>query len=216
MTVAAKQEKGQMRTYGDACAVAHGLDLIGERWALLVVRELLFGPKRFSDLQEGLPLASTNILTQRLRELVDAGVVVRRRLGPPARAWVYDLTEWGRDLEPLLVQLGRWASRSSLLQAEGDLSVDSLMLALTSHFDSAGWPHDVSATIAITLGDDHFAVRIADGRMRITREQPHSPDAALITDSATLNSIVFGGARPRPEAVAGSSIILGHLLDAIA
>ncbi|GAB3887032.1 hypothetical protein GCM10027612_25150 [Microbispora bryophytorum subsp. camponoti] len=100
------------RTYGDPCATARALDLLGERWALMIVRDLLFGPKRYSDLQSGLPNASPTVLSQRLRDLEEGGVIRRRRLGPPARAWVYELTEWGHDLEPILVHLGRWGRQS--------------------------------------------------------------------------------------------------------
>src|SRR5436305_8974178 len=96
------------RTYGDRCGIARALDRVGERWALLVVRELLLGPKRFGDLRAGLPGASPNVLSQRLRELEDAGVVRRRRLPPPAGVRVYELTEWGRELEPVVLHLGRW------------------------------------------------------------------------------------------------------------
>src|SRR5688572_32862025 len=99
------------RRYGDACGMPRALDRVGERWALLIVRELLLGPKRFTDLRAGLPNASPNVLSQRLRELEAHGVLRRRRLGPPARAWVYELTDWGQELEPLIVQLGRWGSR---------------------------------------------------------------------------------------------------------
>src|SRR5690625_7752275 len=90
-----------MRTYGDACGITRALDLIGERWALPVVRELLLGPRRYSDLREALPGISTNILGSRLKELTEAGVVHRRRLGPPAAATVYELTAWGAQLEPI-------------------------------------------------------------------------------------------------------------------
>ena len=95
------------RTYCDGCAAAHALDLVGERWALLVVRELLLGPKRFTDLRAGLPGVSANVLAQRLRELERAGVVRRRKLPPPAASRVYELTDWGMELEPVIVRLGR-------------------------------------------------------------------------------------------------------------
>src|SRR5919108_593540 len=101
-----------MRTYGDGCAIARGLDLVGERWALLVVRELLLGPKRYTDLRRGLPNASPNVLSQRLAELERAGVLRRRKLPPPAGSRVYELTEWGRGLEQTVVSLGHWAARS--------------------------------------------------------------------------------------------------------
>src|SRR5215211_5215261 len=99
-----------MRTYGDRCGVARALDLVGERWALLVVRELLLGPKRFTDLRGGLPNLGPDVLAQRLRELEQAGVLRRRVLPPPAASRVYELTERGRELEPVILGLGRWGS----------------------------------------------------------------------------------------------------------
>ena len=106
-----------MRTYGDGCGIAHGLDLLGERWALLVVRELLLGPKRFTDLREGLPNVSPNVLSQRLKELEHAGVLQRRVLPPPAASTVYELTDWGRELDAVVVQLGRWGARSPAIRS---------------------------------------------------------------------------------------------------
>src|SRR5882724_9674006 len=98
------------RSYGDPCGIARALDLVGERWALLVVRELVLGPKRFTDLRAGLPNLSPDVLAQRLRELERAGVALRRKLPPPAGSWVYELTDWGRELEPVVLALGRWGS----------------------------------------------------------------------------------------------------------
>src|ERR1700743_3723951 len=95
------------RTYGDSCGIARALDLIGERWALLVVRELILGPKRFTDLRAGLPNLSADVLAQRVRDREQAGLVRRRKLPPPAGARVYELTEWGSELEPVLLALGR-------------------------------------------------------------------------------------------------------------
>src|SRR5213594_4101922 len=103
------------RSYSDGCAMAHSLDLIGERWALLVVRELLLGPKRFTDLRDALPGISPNVLTQRLEELERTSILKRRKLPPPAAAWVYELTEWGLELESVVMALGRWAARSPFL-----------------------------------------------------------------------------------------------------
>jgi DNA-binding HxlR family transcriptional regulator len=101
-----------MRTYGDGCAIARALDLVGERWALLVVRELLLGPKCYTDLRTGLPNASPNVLSERLRELERARIVRRRKLPPPAGSRVYELTDWGVELEQIVISLGRWAARS--------------------------------------------------------------------------------------------------------
>src|SRR6266516_1629899 len=105
--MANKRSTVTKRSYDDGCAAAHALDLVGERWALLIVRELVLGPKRFTDLRAGLPSISPNVLTQRLSELEQAAIVRRRKLAPPAGAWVYELTKWGLELEPVVIALGR-------------------------------------------------------------------------------------------------------------
>src|SRR4051795_12838765 len=102
------------RTYGDACPIARALDAVGERWALLVVRELLLGPQRFADLRRALPGASSNLLADRLRELESRGVIARRKLPPPAASQVYELTDWGGELEPIVLALGGWGLRVPL------------------------------------------------------------------------------------------------------
>src|SRR3954463_4340595 len=124
-----------LRSYGDGCGIAHALDLAGESRALLVVRELLLGPKRFTDLRAGLPNASPNVLSQRLRELEQAGVVRRRKLPPPAASKVYELTEWGMELEPVIVRLGRWGARSPSKPRDAKLGIDSLILSFRTMFD---------------------------------------------------------------------------------
>lgn len=210
-----------MRTYGDACAAAHALDLIGERWALLVVRELLLGPKRFSDLRTGLPNAGANRLSQRLRELEQSGVVRRRKLGPPARSWVYELTDWGRRLEPVLVHLGHWGRQSPFRDLDADISVDALMLALRGDFDAEA-SGDLGATYTLAFDDDHVTVRVADGRIDIARgDPPTSPDATVATDPMTF-ATVMSRKRPLDEAVrAGAVTVSGdvaaveRLLDAL-
>ena len=127
---------GTKRSYDDGCAAAHALDLVGERWALLVVRELLLGPKRFTDLRAGLPGTSPNVLAQRLRELEGAGVVRRRKLPPPAASRIYELTEWGKDLEPVIISLGRWGVRSPSKPRDAELGVDYLILSFRTMFDA--------------------------------------------------------------------------------
>ena len=108
---------------------------MGERWALLVVRELLLGPKRFTDLRAGMPKASPNVLAQRLRELERAGVVRRRKLPPPAASKVYELTEWGLELESVVISLGRWVTCSPARPRNVELGVDSLILSFRTMFD---------------------------------------------------------------------------------
>src|SRR5918912_812673 len=124
------------RTHDDGCGIAHASDLLGQRWALIVVRELLLGPKRFTDLRAGIPDISPNVLGQRLRELEESGIVRRRKLAPPAAVQVYELTEWGRELEPAVLALGRWASGSPSFPQGAAMGPDSLVLAIKSGFRS--------------------------------------------------------------------------------
>jgi DNA-binding HxlR family transcriptional regulator len=178
------------RRYDDPCGIARALDRVGERWALLVVRELMLGPKRFTDLREGLPTASPNVLSQRLDELLETGVIERRQLEPPSRAWVYELTPWGRELEEVLLSLARWGSRATPVP-RGDLSTDALLLALRTTLDpeeAQGAPLDVE----LRLAPDRYRIRLGDGRLSITRGPAESPDAVIDTDAGTLRRLVFG------------------------
>jgi DNA-binding HxlR family transcriptional regulator len=147
-----------MRTYGDGCAIARGLDLVGERWALLVVRELLLGPKRYTDLRRGLPNASPNVLSERLRELEREGVVRRRKLPPPAGSRVYELTDWGRELEETVMALGRWAARSPSQPSDAPIGVDSIVLALRARFDPHA-AHGLGAGYELRLGEGSLSDR---------------------------------------------------------
>jgi DNA-binding HxlR family transcriptional regulator/putative sterol carrier protein len=181
-----------MRTYDDGCAAAHALDLVGERWALLVVRELLLGPKRFTDLRAGLPNASPNVLAQRLRELEKAGVVRRRKLPPPAASRVYELTEWGLELEPIVISLGRWGARSPSKPRSAALGVDSLVLSFRTMFDARA-AEGLRASYELRLGEDRFRAVVDDGRFEIARGNADRPDAAIRTDPATLAALVYEG-----------------------
>jgi DNA-binding HxlR family transcriptional regulator len=196
------------RTYGEGCAAAHALDLVGERWALLVVRELLLGPKRFTDLRAGIVHASPNVLAQRLRELESAGVVGRRTLAPPAGSRVYELTEWGYELEPVLNHLGRWGSRSPSLRHDAPMSFDSKVLALTAFFDprAAG---DFAARLQLRLGDDDVRVAVSDGRIEMRRGAFDQPDATVTADPDTLLALAFGARELRDALDAGEVAIDG-------
>jgi DNA-binding HxlR family transcriptional regulator/putative sterol carrier protein len=179
-----------MRTYDDGCAAAHALDLVGERWALLVVRELLLGPKRFTDLRAGLPHASPNVLAQRLRELEGAGVVRRRKLPPPAASRVYELTDWGLELEPVIVRLGRWGARSPLKPRDAQLGVDSLILSFRTMFDARA-AEGLGASYELRLSEDRFRAEVADGHFEVVRGVAERPDAIIETDSNTLAALVY-------------------------
>ena len=186
------------RTYGDLCGIARALDVIGERWALLVVRELLLGPKRFTDLREGLPHVSPDVLSQRLRELEQAGLVGRRTLAPPAGSRVYELTDRGRQLEPVVIELGRWGSRAPFPPGDATIGADSVILALQTLFrpDAAG---GLEAGYELRLGDQRFRARVESGRLDLARGSAERPDAILETDPETLAALLWQG-RDLPDA----------------
>jgi DNA-binding HxlR family transcriptional regulator/putative sterol carrier protein len=182
-----------MRTYGDGCAIARALDLVGERWALLVVRELLLGPKRYTDLRRGLPNASPNVLSERLRELERAGVVRRRKLPPPAGSRVYELTEWGLELEGIVISLGRWAAGSPTPPGDAPiLSADSIILALRGLFDPSA-AHGLRAGYELRLGEDRFRIEVADDQIEAARGGADQADATIDTDPDTLDAVLWGG-----------------------
>lgn len=192
------------RSYDDPCGIARALDRVGERWALLVIRELVLGPKRFTDLRAGLPNASPNVLSQRLRELEASGVVERRRLPPPASATVYALTPWGEELRPVLFALGRWGSQAPA--PAGELSTDALLVALETMFDGSG-----DARIDLRLGDERFQVVVAEGRLAIARGPCDGWDAAITTDVAGLRRAVFRG-QPEGLRVEGDEAVVVRFL----
>jgi len=180
------------RSYEDGCATAHALDVIGERWAMLVARELILGPKRFTDLRAGLPGISPNVLTQRLAELERTSVVRRRKLPPPAAAWVYELTEWGLELENVIMALGRWGVRSPALTPGLPMSPDALMLSFRTMFSSkaaAGF----KARIELRIGDDRFTATIDRGHLHLIRGDAHLPDATVTATVDALASVIYGG-----------------------
>jgi DNA-binding HxlR family transcriptional regulator len=185
-----------MRSYADACGIARALDLVGERWALLVVRELLLGPKRFTDLRTGLPHVGPDVLAQRLRELEHAGVVHRAKLPPPAAARVYELTERGRGLEPVVLALGRWGSQAPVPGDHGELSVDALVLALKTLFDPARADGLTERTFELRLGEDVFALQPGEQDLQASRGAASDPRATIATEPAILQQVLWHGRSP--------------------
>jgi DNA-binding HxlR family transcriptional regulator len=178
------------RPYDDPCGIARALDVVGDRWALLVVRELVFGPKRFSQLRDGLHGVSPNVLSQRLRDLEDGGIVRRDVLDPPAGVAVYALTARGLALEPILLELARWGSREPL-PAAGQLSASAVLLALKTVFDPAA-ADDADSVFALRVDGDWFGVTIASGSIDIAHGRVEHPSVTMETDAATLRSVAFG------------------------
>jgi DNA-binding HxlR family transcriptional regulator len=180
------------RSYGDGCAIAQALDVVGERWALLVVRELLLGAKRFTDLKKGLPNASPNVLSERLRELERAGVIKRDKLPPPAASRVYELTEWGQELEETVFALGHWGTRSPSPPPTDPVGADSIMLALKARFDPAA-ADGLRASYELRFGEDRFRLAISERAIHVARGGAEQPDATIETDPRTLFAVLWDG-----------------------
>ncbi|GAA1530745.1 winged helix-turn-helix transcriptional regulator [Streptomyces albidochromogenes] len=192
------------RSYNDACGTGHALDLVGERWALLVVRELLLGPKRYGQLRTDLPGISTNVLAQRLAELEASGIVRKHRLPAPAVAEAYELTDWGLELEPVVRGLGRWAVRSPAHDRTAHLSATSFVLSLRANFD-AGRAQGVHGRYELHLGDEVFRVLIADGTLHAERGYQQQPEAVITARPPALAGVVYGG-RQLADAVAAGDV----------
>ena len=192
------------RWYDDACGTALAMELVGERWSLLIVRELMFGPRRFGELRGGLTGISANVLTQRLEGLERAGIVARRKLPPPANVQVYELTEWGYEAEVVIQVLGRWAVRSPEHDPTLPLSAASIMMSFRTMFDPAranGQP----VAIRFRFGAESFVARIAGDRLTVTRGEADGVDATLTTDPMTLGALVYGG-MPLAEAQGSGAV----------
>lgn len=182
----------ERRRYDDACGTAHALDLIGERWALLVVRELMFGPKRFGDLKADLPGISANVLTQRLERLEASGILRRRKLPPPASVQVYELTAWGYEAEVIIMALGRWAARSHWHDTTLPISGASLMLSFRTMFDAAR-AADLDAAFGFRFDDEGYVVRVADGRLTAMRGAAEGADVVFAGPPQAVAGAIYGG-----------------------
>jgi DNA-binding HxlR family transcriptional regulator len=181
------------REYGQHCAIAKSLDVIGGRWTLLLVRELLPGPRRFKDLLEGLPGIGTNLLTDRLRHLEEEGVVERRKLPPPAGSTVYELTELGRDLEPIVIGVARWGwSRIQNRNRNDYFHPRWLLMGMKTAFDPDA-AADVSETYEFRIGDEIFSVQVENGRVDGFDGPASNPD--LIVHSEPEDFLRAGDSR---------------------
>jgi DNA-binding HxlR family transcriptional regulator len=187
--------------------------VLGERWTLLVVRELLLGPKRFTDLRAGLPQIGPDVLSQRLRELEAAGLLQRTRLPAPAAASVYELTERGGELEPVILALGRWGSAEPIASDDDAFGVDSAMLALKTLFspERAGRLH---GEYELRFGDQRFRAVLAGGRFTLHRGAAESPAAVIETDPMTLAALLWRGLRPERAEADGTLALSGRRRDA--
>jgi len=184
------------RSYDQYCGIARALDLVGERWAMLVVRELVLGPKRFTDLRRGLPGIGTNVLTGRLKELESSGVVARRALPPPAASTVYELTEYGRELEEVVLAFGRWGAKSmGSRSAQQTLRSEWLAVALKAFFRPEA-AEDLRATVEFRFEDGTFLAHIDRGSLLIESVSENGADLSVTADPVTLVGFLAGASVP--------------------
>ncbi len=204
------------RWYDDACGTAFALELVGERWSLLVMRELMLGPRRFSDLRASLPGISAKVLVERLAGLEANGVLVRRQLPPPAAVQVYELTDWGYRAEPIMQELGRWAASSPLHDPALPMSAVSMMLSLRTMFDPAK-ARGKQAEIGFAIKGDTYLARLADGALPIARQPITSaPVRFTVDDAATLVALFYGKVDPAALEEAGALRIEGDRAEGLA
>ncbi len=185
------KSEARSRRYHDACGAAHGLDLVGERWALLVIRELMMGPRRFSDLRKDLCGLSANVLTQRLEGLEASGVVRRRKLPPPASVQVYELTDWGYEIEPVFMVLGRWAARSPQHDPTLPISAVSIMQSFRTMFDATR-AQGAEMRLGFALDEDCMVVCVTGGAIHAARGEVEGCDVVVRASAQAVAAAVYG------------------------
>ena len=198
----------EKRWYDDACGTAHGLELLGERWSLLIVREVMFGGRRFSALRGSLPGISANILTMRLEGLERVGIVQRRMLPPPASIQIYELTPWGYEAEVILRELGRWATRSPLHDPTLPLSAASLLMSFRTMY-SPKRANGKAATIGFRFGTDGFVVDFGPEGVLPRRADPGGCALTVAATPMSLGSVVYGGRRVADAEAEGELALTG-------
>jgi DNA-binding HxlR family transcriptional regulator len=195
------------RSYGKYCGLAHALDLVGERWALMLVSDLLRGPKRFTDLQRAQPRIPTNVLSARLKELEDAGVVRRRVLPRPATGVGYELTEYGSELEDIVLRLGLWGAQSMPEPGPEDVvTADSLLLGLRSTFRPEA-ARELHASYELRLGEIVVHARVDHGSLEV--DEGPLAEADLVLETTNLHSLLTGDVAAGEAIKSGSVRITG-------
>jgi DNA-binding HxlR family transcriptional regulator len=187
------RQREEKRRYEDACGLAHALDLLGERWAMLVLRELAYGPRRFSELKSDLAGISANVLTQRLTELEQRGLVRKTRLPPPASVQVYEATPWGLEAVPMIAALGRWAARSPLHDPTLRMSHVSVMMSLQTLI-SAERADGLNARVCFRFGDAVYVATVADGQLGVDRRDADDCDLTFTGAPSDVAAVIHGGA----------------------
>jgi DNA-binding HxlR family transcriptional regulator/putative sterol carrier protein len=194
------------RSYNQFCALAYALDVVGERWTLLIIRELLTGPRRFKDLSDGLPGISTNLLSERLKNLEQQGLLCRRVLPPPAGSTVYELTSRGQALQKALLELGKWGSQFLPTSLAGVAlpSLGAMALAIKAFFhpDQA---QGVNETYELHLGNEVLQVQVKAGELQVQQGEVLKADVVFHTDMPSYVGLFSRQIKP-DEAIAGGLI----------
>jgi DNA-binding HxlR family transcriptional regulator len=199
------------RKFDQYCPMAHALSLVGERWSLLIVRELLQGPKRYTDLTNGLPGIGTNILAVRLRELEQGGIVQKRRLPPPAASMVYELTEYGAGLDEALYALARWGARSLGPPGQDEeLYPEWGLNALPALFNPEA-ARGLTETYVLSIDGDAFTARLVDGSLQPSMGAATDADLTVEVDMDTFFALSTGELAPRDAVERGLARITGEL-----
>ena len=187
------RQSEEKRRFDDACGLAHAMELLGERWAMLVLRELAYGPRRFSDLKNDLQGISANVLTQRLTELEARGLVRKTRLPPPAAVQVYEATAWGLEVVPVIASLGKWAARSPLHNPELRMSHVSVVMSLQTLI-SRERAKGLNARVCFRFGDVNYVTTVRDGALEVERRDADDCDVAFVGSPSEVAAVIHGGA----------------------
>lgn len=198
------------KSYNQYCGLAYALDIVGERWTLLIIRELIPGPRRFKDLLDGLPGISTNLLSERLKSLEEQGLLCRRTLPPPAGSTVYELTELGQSLEKSILELGRWGVRLMPRSLAG-LSMPSMGTASLAMKAFCHPPEEDrhGETYELRIGEEVLQMRAAEGEVEVQQGQPWTADVIFHTDMRTWMGLFSGQLQPEDALGAGAIQVEG-------
>jgi DNA-binding HxlR family transcriptional regulator len=185
-------ERSYKRRHDDACGLAHALDLIGERWGMLVMRELAYGARRFSELKADLPGISANVLTQRLTQLGERGLIRKIKLPPPASVHVYEATEWGLEAMPVIASLGKWAARSPLHDPTLSMSHVAAMMSLKTLISpkKAG---NIEGQFGFRFPKASYVATLAEGQLQVDRREPEGCNVIFTGTPTDLVAVVHGG-----------------------
>lgn len=187
------RQSEEKRRYDDACGLAHALELLGERWAMLVLRELAYGPRRFSELKADLQGISANVLTQRLTELEGRGLVRKIKLPPPASVQVYQATQWGLEVIPVIASLGKWAARSPCHDPNQPMSHVSVIMSLQTLL-SPKLAEGIDASIGFRFPDAHYVTTLHDGQLDVQRGEIRDCEVVFTGTSSNVAAVIHGGA----------------------